>query len=81
MYSTGKEQHLYVSDPNLLSGIKLHNTLDLGKPVYLGEPLQPLLGDGILRSNGQHWANQKKIIAPEFFLNKVMVCSRCMILF
>ncbi|XP_061988862.1 cytochrome P450 714A1-like [Rosa rugosa] len=72
MYSTGSKQHLYVSDPNLLRGIKQHNTLDLGKPTYLGKPLQPLLGDGIVRSNGQHWANQKKIIAPEFFLNKVM---------
>lgn len=77
MYSTGTNQHLYVSDPNLLRELKLLNTLDLGKPTYLGKPLQPLLGDGIIRSNGQHWANQKKIIAPEFFLNKVKV-SMCM---
>ncbi|KAK9927635.1 hypothetical protein M0R45_024811 [Rubus argutus] len=71
MYSAGTNQHLYVSDANLLRELKLLNTLDLGKPTYLGRPLQPLLGDGIIRSNGQHWANQKKIIAPEFFLNKV----------
>lgn len=76
-YSTGTNQHLYVSDPNLLRELKLQNTLDLGKPTYLGKPLQPLLGDGIIRSNGQHWASQKKVIAPEFFLNKVKV-SMCM---
>ncbi|KAF2302813.1 hypothetical protein GH714_008543 [Hevea brasiliensis] len=29
-----------------------------------------MLGNGIIRSNGQVWAQQRKIIAPEFFMDK-----------
>ncbi|VVA14483.1 PREDICTED: cytochrome [Prunus dulcis] len=71
MYSTGSKQHLYVSDPKLLRELKLHNSLDLGRPTYLSKPMQPLLGDSVIRANGEEWAYQKKIIAPEFFLDKV----------
>ncbi|PQQ09439.1 cytochrome P450 714A1 [Prunus yedoensis var. nudiflora] len=71
MYSTGSKQHLYVSDPKLLRELKLHNSLDLGRPTYLSKPMQPLLGDSVIRANGEEWAYQKKLIAPEFFLDKV----------
>ncbi|KAK8614725.1 hypothetical protein V6N13_068520 [Hibiscus sabdariffa] len=30
-----------------------------------------MLGNGIIRSNGQFWAHQRKIIAPQFFMDKV----------
>lgn len=73
MYSTGSKQHLYVGDPKLLRELKLHNSLDLGRPTYLSKPMQPLLGDSVIRANGEEWAYQKKIIAPEFFLDKVKV--------
>lgn len=73
MYATGSKQHLYVSDPKLLKELKLQNYMDLGVPRYLSKPLQPLIGDSIIRANGQDFAYQKKVIAPEFFLNKVKV--------
>ncbi|KAM1160019.1 hypothetical protein ACFX13_033867 [Malus domestica] len=71
MYSTGSKQHMYVSDPKLIRELKLHNSLDLGRPTYLSKSMQPLLGDGVIRANGHEWAYQKKLIAPEFFLDKV----------
>ncbi|BFG36650.1 hypothetical protein CerSpe_229230 [Prunus speciosa] len=76
VYATGSKQHLYVSDPKLLKELKLQNYMDLGVPRYLSKPLQPLIGDSIIRANGQDFAYQNKVIAPEFFLNKVkgMVC-------
>lgn len=74
MYSTGSKQHLYVSDPKLLRELKLHNSLGLGRPTYLSKPMQPLLGNGLIRANGHEWAYQRKLIAPEFFLDKVKVC-------
>lgn len=48
-------------------------TLGLGKPSYVTKRLSPLLGNGILRSNGHFWVHQRKIIAPEFFMDKVKV--------
>ncbi|KAK2998696.1 hypothetical protein RJ639_022717 [Escallonia herrerae] len=33
----------------------------------------PPLGNGIVSSSGTYWARQRKIIAPEFYLDKVKV--------
>ncbi|GFZ20017.1 cytochrome P450, family 714, subfamily A, polypeptide 1 [Actinidia rufa] len=71
MYATGNVQNLYISDPNVVKEIGLFKSLELGKPVYLIEQLSPLFGLGITRSNGQIWAHQRKILAPEFFIDKV----------
>ena len=76
MYSTGSKQHLYVSRPDILRELSLHMSLDLGKPSYLSETFQPLLGDGIIKANGNNWIYQRKLIAPEFFINKVKVITR-----
>ena len=73
MYATGNVQNLYISDPNVVKEIGLFKSLELRKPVYLIEQLSSLFGLGITRSNGQIWAHQRKILAPEFFIDKVKV--------
>ncbi|KAL3521344.1 hypothetical protein ACH5RR_019493 [Cinchona calisaya] len=70
-YSTGNKQHLYVNQPELVKEMNLSVNLDIGKPSYVTKRLAPLLGNGILRSNGHLWALQRKIVAPEFFIDKV----------
>ncbi|KAI3817878.1 hypothetical protein L1987_11678 [Smallanthus sonchifolius] len=70
-YSTGNKQHLYINDPELVKEMNQSITLGLGKPSYITKRLSPLLGNGILRSNGHFWVHQRKIIAPEFFMDKV----------
>ncbi|PIA43415.1 hypothetical protein AQUCO_01900064v1 [Aquilegia coerulea] len=70
MYSTGHRVHLCVSCPEIVKDICLQK-LELGKPSYIFQELSPIFGNGIIGSNGQWWAKQKKIIAPEFFMEKV----------
>lgn len=70
-YSTGNKQHLYVNHPELVKEMNQCITFGLGKPSYITKRLAPLLGNGILRSNGHFWAQQRKIVAPEFFMDKV----------
>lgn len=70
-YSTGNKQHLYVNHPELVKEMNQSTSLDLGKPSYVTKRLAPMLGNGILRSNGRIWAQQRKIVAPEFFMDKV----------
>ncbi|XP_009791714.1 cytochrome P450 714A1-like [Nicotiana sylvestris] len=70
-YSTGNKQHLYVNQPELVKEMNQSKSLDLGKPSYVTKRLAPMLGNGILRSNGHIWAMQRKIVAPEFFMDKV----------
>nr|XP_016512365.1 PREDICTED: cytochrome P450 714A1-like [Nicotiana tabacum] len=70
-YSTGNKQHLYVNQPELVKEMNQSKSLDLGKPSYVTKRLAPMLGNGILKSNGHIWAMQRKIVAPEFFMDKV----------
>ncbi|KAJ4844850.1 hypothetical protein Tsubulata_031232 [Turnera subulata] len=70
-YSIWMRQHLYVNKPELVREMNQNMTLDLGKPTFLSEKLAPMLGNGILRSNGQSWSHQRKIVAQEFFMDKV----------
>ena len=72
-YSTGNKQHLYVNNAELVKEMNQCITFDLGKPSYVTKRLAPMLGNGILRSNGPIWAQQRKIVAPEFFMDKVRV--------
>ncbi|KAF8648845.1 hypothetical protein HU200_064546 [Digitaria exilis] len=71
LYSTGSIQALFVTDPDMVKEIANCKSLDLGKPLYQQKELGALLGMGILTSNGDLWAHQRKVIAPEFFMEKV----------
>ncbi|KAK6121759.1 hypothetical protein DH2020_044497 [Rehmannia glutinosa] len=70
-YSTGSKQHLYVNHPELVKEMNHCISSELGKPSYITKRLAPMLGNGILRSNGHIWSQQRKIVAPEFFMDKV----------
>ncbi|CAK9134892.1 unnamed protein product [Ilex paraguariensis] len=56
--------------------ITTSTTLDLGKPSYQAKERGSLLGNGILTSNGAYWAHQRKIIAPELYMEKVKGMTR-----
>ncbi|KAJ0985343.1 hypothetical protein J5N97_003699 [Dioscorea zingiberensis] len=71
MYSTGSIQLLYVSHPDIVKEMGLYKSLDMGKPSYLSKDRGALLGKGILTSNGDLWTHQRKVIAPEFYADKV----------
>ncbi|KAL0323975.1 UNVERIFIED_CONTAM: cytochrome [Sesamum calycinum] len=71
VFSFGKMQVLYVNNPDLVKEITTCTSLNLGRPSYQSKVLGPLLGKGILPSNGSIWARQRKIIAPELFMDKV----------
>ncbi|KAL9177111.1 hypothetical protein ABFS82_01G037300 [Erythranthe guttata] len=70
-FSLGKMQIVYVNDPDLVKEIATSTSMDLGKPSYQQTELGPLLGHGILTLNGSVWARQRKIMAPQLFMDKV----------
>ena len=75
LYSTGAVEVLYVSDPGMVKDMSHCTSSELGKPIYIQKSRKPLFGDGILVSNGDIWAYQRKVIAPEFFMEKINVTS------
>ena len=73
-YSIGSMVFLHASRADVVRNLGLCvSSLDLGKSSYLKATHEPLFGGGILKSNGEAWLHQRKIIAPEFFLDKVKV--------
>ncbi|XP_058739548.1 cytochrome P450 714C2-like [Vicia villosa] len=71
LFSSGSIQWLMVAEMEIVKEILLNTSLNLGKPSYLSKDMGPLLGQGILSSSGPIWAHQRKIIAPELYLDKV----------
>ncbi|XP_031264402.1 cytochrome P450 714C2-like [Pistacia vera] len=71
LYSTGNMQMIYVADVEMVKELSLCTSLSLGKPSYLTKERGPILGHGLISSSGLLWAHQRKIIAPEFYLDKV----------
>ncbi|CAK9161861.1 unnamed protein product [Ilex paraguariensis] len=71
LFSLGNSQIVLVTQPDMVREITTCTSLDLGKPSYQAKELGSLLGQGILTSNGAYWAHQRKIIAPELYMEKV----------
>ncbi|KAK7387316.1 hypothetical protein VNO78_28030 [Psophocarpus tetragonolobus] len=71
MFSLGNRQILCVSQPDIVRDITVCTSLDMGKPSYQQKQLGPLLGQGVLTSNGITWFHQRKILAPELYVEKV----------
>ncbi|XP_034708551.1 cytochrome P450 714C2-like [Vitis riparia] len=70
-YSSGNTQLLCITDPEMVKQISLCTSLKLGKPAYMLKERKPMFGEGIISSSGHIWAYQKKVIAPELYLDKV----------
>lgn len=73
MFSLGNTQILFVNQPDAVREITTCTSLDLGKPSYQQKERGPLLGQGILTSNGAVWAHHRKILGPELYMDKVKV--------
>ncbi|CAK9144620.1 unnamed protein product [Ilex paraguariensis] len=71
VFSLGNSHIVYVNQPDLIKEITTHTTYDLGKPSYHRKEFGPLLGDGILTTNGPTWAYHRKVLAPELYMEKV----------
>ncbi|KAI6669251.1 hypothetical protein NL676_004136 [Syzygium grande] len=71
MFSMGNIQTLYLNDAEAVREISTCTSMDFGKPSYQLKMMDPLLGQGIANSNGAKWAQQRKILAPEFYVDKV----------
>lgn len=72
MISIGSTQILGVAKPEMVREI-MNTSTNFDKPPYHMELLKPLFGDGVITSSGAKWNSQRKILAPEFHLEKLKV--------
>uniref|UniRef100_A0A5B6YIB8 Uncharacterized protein n=1 Tax=Davidia involucrata TaxID=16924 RepID=A0A5B6YIB8_DAVIN len=66
LFALGRVPLLYATDPDLVREINLCKSLN-----YLQKDRGPLLGKGLITSNGAVWSHQRKTIAPELYMDKV----------
>ncbi|OAY23979.1 cytochrome P450 714C2 isoform X2 [Manihot esculenta] len=71
VYSLGNLQIVNLHQPELVKEFTTCVSLDLGKTSLQLDDLGPLLGQGIVASNGAFWSHQRKIIAPELYMEKI----------
>ncbi|XVF82817.1 hypothetical protein PTKIN_Ptkin16aG0080500 [Pterospermum kingtungense] len=71
MFSMGSKPILYMSSPDLVKEISISTSFDLVRSSVQEVALEPLLGQGIVAANGALWSHQRKILAPEFYKEKV----------
>ncbi|KAG7946622.1 hypothetical protein I3843_14G049700 [Carya illinoinensis] len=71
VFSLGNSPKIFINEPGILREITTCTSLDFGKPSEQQKEFGPLLGQGIITSNGATWARQSKILAPEFYMEKV----------
>lgn len=76
MFSLGNIPFLYLNDPEVLKEFSIYTPLNIGKPGYVKALFDPLVGTGIAHANGTAWSHQRKLIAAEFFTDKVKVSIR-----
>ncbi|WVZ54753.1 hypothetical protein U9M48_005505 [Paspalum notatum var. saurae] len=69
-YSTGAVEMLHVAQPEMVKDMGHWTPSELGMPNYMMKSRKPPFGEGILSANGDLWAYEKKILAPEFFVEK-----------
>ncbi|XP_040993795.1 cytochrome P450 714C2-like [Juglans microcarpa x Juglans regia] len=71
LFSLGNSPKIFINEPSILREITTYTSLDFGKPSEQQKEFGPLLGQGIVTSNGALWSRQSKILAPEFYMEKV----------
>ncbi|KAE8709970.1 Cytochrome P450 isoform 2 [Hibiscus syriacus] len=69
VFSLGNLQILHMNHPNALKELSTCTSFELGRPTH--HHYDAMLGEGIIASSGRVWARQRKILAPELFVDKV----------
>ncbi|EFJ22839.1 hypothetical protein SELMODRAFT_104195 [Selaginella moellendorffii] len=71
MYWWGNELRMTVTDPEVVRWVLSKNPQSFGKSASIQATLIKLLGYGLVASNGEHWAQHRRVVGPAFHLEKL----------
>jgi cytochrome P450 len=68
-----------VSDPDLIEDVLVTRNRLFQKDVFLRASLRPVLGDGLLSSEGDFWRRQRRLAQPAFHRDRIASYARIMV--
>lgn len=68
-----------VSHPDLIEEVLVHQAKNFAKMTYVLSLLVPLLGEGLLTSDGEFWLRQRRLIQPLFSKQRIASYADCMV--
>jgi cytochrome P450 len=74
----GKRPITIVNDPAIIKSVLVENAAQFPKSDVMIAALEPLVGDGILISNGELWRRQRSMLEPAFAQMRVRAIFRHM---
>lgn len=76
-FRIGPRRRLFVAHPDAIERVLVGNNANYRKhSVY--RKLRPLLGDGLLTSDGQRWLRQRRLIQPVFHRRRIAAFGEAM---
>ncbi len=78
-FRLGQRRLVLVNEPELIEHVLVNHSKDFAKLTYVLQLLKPLLGNGLLNSDGEFWLRQRRLIQPAFSKQKIAGYSNCMV--
>lgn len=72
MYSIGRQQRLFISDPELVKQV-LSNKFGYYRKMDVGSGIMSLLGKGLVLTEGEQWVRHRRVVSPAFTMDKIKV--------
>jgi cytochrome P450 len=67
----GRDSFVLVSNPDAVQRVLIDNQRAYSKAVVNYQALKPILGEGLLTGDGEHWLRQRRIAQPAFHRERI----------
>ncbi len=67
----GQQSFVLVSNPDAVQRVLIDNQRAYSKAVVNYQALKPILGEGLLTGDGEHWLRQRRIAQPAFHRERI----------
>jgi cytochrome P450 len=80
-YRLGKRHLCLVNHPDLIEHVLTHGSKSFSKRTYVLQLLEPIVGNGLLTSEGDFWLRQRRLAQPAFSRPRIAAYGPIMVAF
>ncbi len=71
LFQIGPREFIQLSDPEHVEHVLIHNNSAYAKGREFREMLEPIVGNGLIASDGDQWRSQRHMLEPAFHPDKI----------